>query len=66
VIYVGDTEYDQAHLAGAVAVAYTGGYRPGKALRARSPALVIGELTELVALLRTMGGRRWASSRSGR
>ena len=42
VVYVGDTEYDldQARIAQAIPVAFTGGYRPADALRSRNPRLV--------------------------
>ena len=49
-LYVGDTAYDvaAANAAGVTSVAFTGGYSSEAALRAASPALVIGSLTDLL------------------
>ncbi|WP_376768572.1 HAD family hydrolase [Pseudonocardia pini] len=50
---MGDTEYDvvSARRAGYLAVAVAGGYRPRDALRRAEPYALLGELTELPALL---------------
>jgi phosphoglycolate phosphatase-like HAD superfamily hydrolase len=55
VVYVGDTEYDilSAKQAGAIAIAFTGGYRPAEALRSAAPAAVIDDFFQLARLLAT-------------
>lgn len=60
VLYVGDTEYDvtEALQAGATAVGYSGGYRPAAALTAAGAAVVVGDLRDVVPLLRSGVPRR--------
>ena len=54
VLYVGDTADDicYARRAGALAVAFTGGYHDADQLRSAGPDLVVDDLTQLVPLLR--------------
>jgi phosphoglycolate phosphatase-like HAD superfamily hydrolase len=53
VIYVGDTEYDvaEAHRAGVIAVAVTGGYRSARHLRQARPDIIVGTLDQLTELV---------------
>jgi phosphoglycolate phosphatase len=54
VLYVGDTADDicYARRAGALAVAFTGGYHDADQLRSAGPDLVVDDLTQIVPLLR--------------
>ena len=54
ILYVGDTADDicYARRAGALAVAFTGGYHDADQLRSAGPDLVVDDLTQLVPLLR--------------
>ncbi len=54
VVYVGDTEYDmtEAVAAGATPVGYAGGYRPGAALSAAGAEHVVGDLADVLPLIR--------------
>lgn len=51
--YVGDTEYDihEAHAAGAMAIGFSGGYRPRDALVKAGADYVVGNMTELCSLV---------------
>jgi phosphoglycolate phosphatase-like HAD superfamily hydrolase len=53
VIYVGDTEYDisETLAAGAIAIGFTGGYRPASALQAAAPHVLLDDFCELSAAL---------------
>lgn len=52
-VYAGDTEYDieEAKAAGAIAVAFGGGYRPIEQLRLAKPDLVVNDFAELAGML---------------
>jgi phosphoglycolate phosphatase-like HAD superfamily hydrolase len=60
VFYVGDCEEDvrSAQAAGAIAVAYTGGYRPAEDLATAEPDYLVADLADVAAIVAGCGPRR--------